>query len=548
MIQGLHHHLVRNRFLSLGLAGLLGLGAVGGALTPSARADERDSPVSPAVLVGEMTGADATTNTSSTWDVGATDLGIMWDDGSGHVLTAFGDTFSTPGSEGAGVGNWRSNVLLRSSDRNLSDGMSFDWAVTGPDGTAKEIIGSRKIDNDEMTSIPTAAISVGSRQYLDYMSVRHWGPPGQWDTNFSQLAYSDDGGRTWSTQGAPRWPNNADGTDPMQMQAFARDRGWVYVFGTPNGRLGAAHLARVRQGSMLDKGAYEYWTGSGWSHDYSRIAAVVAPQVAELSVRKDPRTGKWYMIHLDGHADLVLRVADRPEGPWSPGQLLASQAEYPGLYGGFIHPWSPSGRIYFAMSIWNQYNPALMSVDVSPDGTITRPNLLTDPSFERSDTFTVPGGWRVRGTGGIDTNSAWAKLDRRQFWVRSDHGSHEVVQTVGVQSHRRYRLTGWLRTGGGTGTGTLGVRIPDGRVLTSRSFDTLTGWTRMSVEVDSGNSRTLEVFAGSTMTADRWVQGDDFSFVELADHQPRVRPGDGQTAHGSVPSSIRQAVLPGSGA
>ena len=86
----------------------------------------------PATMVQKVTGPDSPNNTYGRWNVKATDLGIMWDNGSGQVLTAFGDTFGDawvgPGGGGFGPGdvNWRSNVLLRSTDTNLSDGMSFN--------------------------------------------------------------------------------------------------------------------------------------------------------------------------------------------------------------------------------------------------------------------------------------------------------------------------------------------------------------------------------------------------------------------------------------
>ena len=47
----------------------------------------------PSTMVQKMTGLDSPNNTYGRWNVKATDLGIMWDNGSGQVLTAFGDTF-----------------------------------------------------------------------------------------------------------------------------------------------------------------------------------------------------------------------------------------------------------------------------------------------------------------------------------------------------------------------------------------------------------------------------------------------------------------------
>ena len=43
------------------------------------------------------------------------------------------------------------------------------------------------------------------------------------------------------------WP--AD--DNFQMNALVRDHGYVYMIGTPNGRFGNAHLARVPEKQVL---------------------------------------------------------------------------------------------------------------------------------------------------------------------------------------------------------------------------------------------------------------------------------------------------------
>ncbi|HET7667605.1 MAG TPA: DUF4185 domain-containing protein, partial [Mycobacterium sp.] len=79
------------------------------------------------------------TNTAH-WYIAGTDLGIMWDSGytdprTGQpvIYTLFGDTYSDPGMSG----DWRNNVLLRSSDTDLSDGLQFSDALihAGASGT-----------------------------------------------------------------------------------------------------------------------------------------------------------------------------------------------------------------------------------------------------------------------------------------------------------------------------------------------------------------------------------------------------------------------------
>src|SRR5690606_37345840 len=218
-------------------------------VSPGTQSAVATTAASPATVVSKMTGPGSVSNTPGNWGIYSTDLGVMWDNGSGQILAAFGDTFGNTWTPPGGNGNdWRSQVLLRSNDTNLADGMSFQSAATNVPGHAKELIPSQKIDNVEMTVIPTAGVSVGGRQYMAYMSVRHWGVPGSWDTNYAAIAYSDDNGENWTTSGGPVW-NNPSGTNKFQMVAFVRDGGYVYMFGTPNGRTGAAYLARVAEAS-----------------------------------------------------------------------------------------------------------------------------------------------------------------------------------------------------------------------------------------------------------------------------------------------------------
>ncbi|WP_084959241.1 DUF4185 domain-containing protein [Thermoactinospora rubra] len=468
---------------------------------------------SPAVVVGKMTGPGSLSATDRAWQVRATDLGIMWDNGSGEILAAFGDTFddgwAPPGANG---GDWRSQVLLRSTDRDLADGMSFSSAATDTPGHAKELIPSRKVDNDEITVIPTAGVSVGGRQYLAYMSVRHWGPPGQWDTNYSGIAYSDDNGQNWTTAGGPRW-DNPSGDNHFQMAAFVRRGGYVYMFGTPSGRNGSAYLARVPEGSVLVKSAYQYWTGSAWQSGPDTLAAPVVPApVSELSVQFNAYTGRWLMTYLQG-SDVVLRSAASPTGPWSGPAVVASFADFPGLYGGFMHPWSSGPDLYLALSEWTPYNVYLIKITLNPDATIANPNLIRDPSFERQTTGTVSSPWACRGNCGVD-KATWAFTADRNGFVRYNRGWHDLHQAVTVAPNTTYTLTGWLRTSPNNDNGFFGVRDPGGLPFAEVNFRAVNSWTRFTVRFNSGNRTSVEVFAGIwTDNGDMWLQHDDFALV-----------------------------------
>ncbi len=478
---------------------------------------------SPAVVVAKMTGPKSTSATDARWKVTGTDLGIMWDNGQGEILTAFGDTFGDWNGPGGGGGDWRSNVLLRSSDTDLSDGITFDSAVEDAPGHAGEIIPSLKINGQEMTTIPTAGIAVGSRQYLAFMSVRQWGAPGAWDTNFSRIAYSDDNGQTWNSTDGPQWTNTADGQHPFQMVAFEKHDGYVYMFGTPNGRFGAAHVARVPEAQVLDKSAYSYWNGTTWVlGDDTAAVAIVPPNVAELSVQYSEHTGGWLMTYLDQNLDLVLRTAPSPEGPWAPSQRLASFADYPGLYGGYMHPWSQDGDLYFALSQWEPYNVYLMRAEIDEDGTVVNPNLIEDPGFERATGGGMPAPWACTGNCGIDTNHAWAHGGTKQGWMRFNAGWIDVHQDVAVEPNTTYTLTGFVVTGGAPAQGSIGVRDlgAGGATIGETTFEAVGAYTRYSVTFHSGNRTQVQAFVGTNLNGDRWVQIDDISLVKAKEQLP----------------------------
>ena len=290
-----------------------------------------------------------------------TDLGILWDAGGGQMMIAFGDTYG-PGWNGNGAGpdsaDWRSNTLALVSKFDPAYGLVFTHMVQDKPGHAQELLHARR-DAQEWTRIPTAGVTVGARQILHLMSVHHWGAPGFWQTNRGELAYSDNQGATWKTAPEGVWANTPAFDDPFQQAAFVKDGGFVYMFGTPNGRQGGASLARVPQGAVLNKSAYEYWTGARWAKgDESAVRPVIPSPVSELSVAYNSYFHRWLMISLDEtrHA-IVLRDAPKLTGPWSDEKKLVDGQEYPALYGGYIDPIHNTGPdLYFTMSQWAPYN------------------------------------------------------------------------------------------------------------------------------------------------------------------------------------------------
>ena len=127
---------MRKRWL-LVLPALIGVAVVPADQSPPAQATAVPSPVE---RIAKLTGPESINDTEARFALKATDLGVGWDNGSGEILTAFGDSYGSGWTgPGGGAGDqatidWRCNLLFRSKDRNLADGMTLDSALRGPHG------------------------------------------------------------------------------------------------------------------------------------------------------------------------------------------------------------------------------------------------------------------------------------------------------------------------------------------------------------------------------------------------------------------------------
>ncbi|MGW2770657.1 DUF4185 domain-containing protein [Streptomyces sp. NPDC001275] len=415
---------------ALSLASLVIGSLLAGAPTAAASAGAADAKaagvVSRAERVAKLTGPGSTSATDVRWQLKATDLGIMWDNGKGEILTAFGDSYGNGWTgPGAAVGDqatldWRCNLLARSGDRNLADGMNIDSMATDRPGHAKQVLPCKRVNDDELTTIPTAGISVGNRQYMHYMSVRRWGGPGEWFTNYSGIAYSDDNGENWVKDADARWQNNGSWSNKFQMAAMLKQGGYVYMYGTPNGRFGNVHLSRVPENQLLEPGAYRYWTGGSWVTDPGSATPVAGAPVGELSVQYSRYLGRFVMMYLDDPGgSIVMRTSATPWGPWSDKQVVASGADFPQLYGSFIHPWSADSNspyLYFTMSQWQPYNVYLMRVRLTGGG--------------------IMGGTPADFDGdGKDDIVTFTQDDRAKAYVAKSNGSAFVGKSVLWNDH-----------------------------------------------------------------------------------------------------------------
>ncbi|MCG5431954.1 DUF4185 domain-containing protein [Mycobacterium sp. MYCO198283] len=326
-------------------------------------------------LVGWVTGPDSPNDTVGRFAITGTDLGIMWDSGTGsQVLMAFGDTYGYCGVKGQ---QWRYNTLFRSSDRSLANTVSANAGAPMMTGhVAKQILNSPYWAPNEKGIIPTAAIAVGGKQIMNFMSIKSWDANGSWTTNFSGLAISPDNGENWGIYPSSVRLAGADrvaggrfmpGNENFQQGAFLKPGpgdGYLYSFGTPAGRSGSAYLSRVVPADVANLTKYEYWNGdrNSWVPMYPGTATPVIPgPVGELSAQYNTHLKQYLALYCNGDNDVVARTAPAPQGPWGPEQLLVPSSQYPGgIYAPYLHPWSTGKELYYTLSLWSAYNVMLM--------------------------------------------------------------------------------------------------------------------------------------------------------------------------------------------
>ena len=325
------------------------------------------------------------------------DLGHMFDL-DGVLYMVFGDSYGEgswlPPNEPHSV-DWRSNVMAVVPEWRTLPADGFNrWnysMITSRPNWAKELLpsafaradqkwpdGWAPVGHDsELTKIPSNGMAVEGWMFLHFFSVHDWGhePAERTRFNYASLAYSSDRGHTWL-----RVPWAWSGAGSFCQVAFARDEGFIYLFGIPAGRLGGVRLARVRAERihLLNNFAYEYfradrpetpWLGRWIVADESAATDIVSPPVGELSVMFNPYLNRWTMLYASiPHNGIMFRHAPRLSGPWSaPTQAWGPEG---GSYGGYMHPFlveNDGESFWFTVSRWDAYQTYLMKAHLSVD-------------------------------------------------------------------------------------------------------------------------------------------------------------------------------------
>ncbi len=333
--------------------------------------------------VSWVTGPRSPERTDARFGITATDVGVPWDNGSGQVLMAFGDTWG----KCAGQMVWRHNTMLRSdANSNLDKAIRFPTAIPGSVRSGASVTPAHPIysqpmfnavgvRNTEVGRIPTGGISINGIQFLSFMSIHKWLGPGRWATNYSAIAVSRNNGQTWTVDNntiranleltVPGVPQIAQGHSRFQMGAFLRSGDYIYQFGTPNGRHGSAFVARFRPADILNLSRYQYFRGgNAWSPNPADAAPIVGRPVSEMSVAYNNYLKKFVML-TERAGTVMMRTSPTPVGPWSGERVLVSNKQSSGLYTPYIHPRSSGKNLYFVVSRWDDYNVMLARTDLS---------------------------------------------------------------------------------------------------------------------------------------------------------------------------------------
>ena len=491
-------------------------------------------------------GAETWNQTLWQYDLGGTDLGIPWNDGTGRTLIAFGDSNShLRGAPVYGaIDDWRRGTFgwQAIGDTNTLQGMYLQSAHEK--GLMFE---GHLYPNEpppaETNDLPTAGVSINGWDVAHYMSGANFFADGCWTVQYSDLGWRPTGSNGqfqqvindtsfgWYAANVTWGPlsNFAQG-------AFVPWGGYVYLFGTPAGRTGGVKLARVDAAHAKSAGSYQYWDGATWQPNESAAIYIVPGPVAELSVQFDAPLGRFLMTYLDvsrgQQGMIVMRDSPQLEGPYGGEKIVLDALANNRAYGGFMYPIPTNGTgqsVVMNVSKWIGYNVFQYTTNLSWRDQAD--NLITNPGFEDGlDANASPfNHWRATGSLAVGGHTGRTALQL----ASNDSRRHEIRQSVTVTPGADYSLSVWTAgarvqlasfgvatdappvsvvggcAGGATTTTNCDTSAgfqpgPDGHTILAQSgsFAPSAGYSSRALRFNAGSRNTVEVFVGYTGRGD----------------------------------------------
>ncbi len=133
----------------------------------------------------------------------------------------------------------------------------------------------------------------------------------------------------------------------------------------------------------------------------------------------------------------------------------------------------------------NDVMPKMMAV-LQPSSAATG-NVVVNPGFE--NVGLAP--WACASSCGVDRGLGLARTGIGNGWVRNNNGWNDIHQTIGVAPQTTYTVSGWVRTSTTSDNSYFGLRTTGGAVVGEQRFGRLDGYTRLSVNVNSGPNTQL---------------------------------------------------------
>ncbi|MDQ3836029.1 MAG: DUF4185 domain-containing protein [Thermoproteota archaeon] len=292
---------------------------------------------------------------------------------------------------------------------------------------------------DQMTGEhPIEGISIGEYMYVFFTTDLY---PEEKVPTRSIIARSNDGGIHF---GKPIYTLSTDKfihvsaeiIDNHILQGLPEKTGaGLLIWGTPKHRKSDIYLAHMQLAEITNRSSLRYFSGIAeqeeeeeqghskkpvWTSDESKAKPLFSAGCAgELSVRWNCYLEKWIMLYnceLCNTSGIIIRLADKPWGPWSAPRIIFDPEDG---YGKFIHepgkdnlndptrdgpedkgdeygpyqmtPYSTGikGRytkIYFTMSTWNPYQVMQMSAIIPSEQEQEKaPAPYADSLHDRND-------------------------------------------------------------------------------------------------------------------------------------------------------------------